>query len=164
MQAQYHLSVRALSPVATLIIEILFGKARSTLRTASFLLLIVVGIAFTSAHIPLSSPGAVVTVIAACIGTARSLVTTHLLQNHYRLHPMDVLAKTSPLAMAHTALFALFGGELGDLWHMRRSEFSHAHMIAVLANGILSFVFAVVGFKAEERNRTSALSISSALI
>ncbi|GAA6058957.1 hypothetical protein JCM10212_002909 [Sporobolomyces blumeae] len=158
----FHVSVRAASPLLTLALSVLFFSSRTTLRTASSLLLVLLGISFTSMHEAWLSLGSLLVILSTVLLAAKSLLTTHLLSNRFRLHPLDVLARMSPLSMIHCALFAVANGEVQKLATFVQSpDCTREHLLEIVLNGVLSFGVVVLGLVAERRTRPPALAISS---
>ncbi len=137
----------------------------TTLRTASTLLLIVLGIAFTSHSEPSwTSLGSLLTCSSVVLASLKSLVTNRLLLSSegYDLHPLEVVSRMSQWGMLHCALFAVFNGELDEFWRfLRGAEMSWAHAGVVGFNGLVSFLVVLVGLQAEKRTRAPAKDVSS---
>jgi hypothetical protein len=156
---QFYLSVRALSPVLTLILNILFFGQRSTIRTASCLLTLILGVGFTSGGFDFASNGAKLTILSTILASLRSLITDHLLIAKYGLHPLDFFARFSRWGLVHCAVFAIWTGEIGVLWKAG-VQLSPGRFLAVGANGYLSFQLFLVTLLAEKRTTAPSLAIS----
>ncbi|GAA5958904.1 hypothetical protein JCM21900_005406 [Sporobolomyces salmonicolor] len=158
----FHVSVRAASPLLSLALSVTFFHSHTTLRTASSLLLVLLGISLTAHREAWISLGSLLLVISTVLLSAKSLLVTHLLSARFHLHPLDVLARMSPLAMIHCTLFAVLNGEVTALWHFVRSDdFTRTHLLEIALNGVLSFAVVVLGLVAERRTKPPALAITS---
>ncbi|GAA5925674.1 hypothetical protein JCM1841_004802 [Sporobolomyces salmonicolor] len=158
----FHVSVRAASPLLSLALSVAFFHSHTTLRTASSLLLVLLGISLTAHREAWISLGSLLLVISTVLLSAKSLLVTHLLSARFHLHPLDVLARMSPLAMIHCTLFAVLNGEVTALWHFVRSDdFTRTHLFEIALNGVLSFAVVVLGLVAERRTKPPALAITS---
>lgn len=159
---QFHVSLRAASPFLTLVLSVLFFGERTTLNTASSLLVVLLGVALTSHHEAWLSTGSVLLSASAVLLTAKSLLVSHLLESRLHLGPLDILARLSPLSMTHCAVFAILNAEPRKLWtFVRGAECTRAHVAQVALNGVLSFGSVVLGLVAEKRTRPPALAIAA---
>ncbi|GJN90980.1 hypothetical protein Rhopal_003994-T1 [Rhodotorula paludigena] len=158
----FHVSLRAAAPILTLLLSVSFFRQRTTLRTASALLGVLLGVAFTSHHEQYLSLGSLFLIGSTLLLTAKSLLVTHILESRLSLHPLDVLARMSPLSSLHCALFAIVNGEPRRLWRfVRGNEFTRAHLAEVALNGVLSFAVVVLGLVADKKTRPPALAITT---
>ncbi|GAA5882467.1 hypothetical protein JCM1840_003190 [Sporobolomyces johnsonii] len=158
----FHVSVRAASPLLSLALSVAFFESHTTLRTASSLLLVLLGISLTAHREAWISLGSLLLVVSTVLLSAKSLLITHLLSARFHLHPLDVLARMSPLSMIHCALFGLVNGEVATLWRFVRSDdCTRTHLFAIALNGVLSFAVVVLGLVAERRTKPPALAITS---
>ncbi|BGO91939.1 hypothetical protein NBRC10512_001108 [Rhodotorula toruloides] len=158
----FHVSLRAASPILTLLLSVIFFHDRTTLRTSSSLLMVLLGVSLTSHHEAWLSPGSVLLILSALLLTTKSLLVSQLLQERMHLAPLDILARTAPLSMLHCALFAVLNGEPRRLWTFVRSkEFTSAHLAMVALNGVLSFSGVVMGLAADKKTRPPLLSITT---
>lgn len=160
----YFTSVRATAPLLTLLLNILAFNSTTSLRTASTLLVILLGISFTSHSDPWTSLGSLITCTSVVLTSAKSLVTTRLLLagEGYNLHPLEVLGRMSRWGMAHCLLFALVNGEVGRfVGFLRGEDCTWGHLGWVALNGSVSFLVPLVGIHAERRTRPPAKDITS---
>ncbi|GAA5830654.1 hypothetical protein JCM3766R1_003376 [Sporobolomyces carnicolor] len=158
----FHISVRAASPILTLCISLLFFSSTTTLRTSSSLLLVLLGISFTSLNEEWLSLGSLLVILSTLLLTSKSLLTTRVLSDRFHLHPLDVLARMSPLSMIHCALFAIANGEVQKFWAFLWSpDFTREHLVEIGLNGVLSFAVVVCGLIAERRTKPPALAITA---
>ncbi|GAA5971919.1 hypothetical protein JCM3765_002615 [Sporobolomyces pararoseus] len=158
----FHISVRAAAPILTLCISLLFFSSTTTLRTSSSLLLVLLGISFTSLNEEWLSLGSLLVILSTFLLTSKSLLTTHLLSDRFHLHPLDILARMSPLSMIHCTLFAVANGELQKFWRFMWSpDFTREHLFEIGMNGVLSFGVVVCGLVAERRTKAPALAVTA---
>lgn len=161
LETQFHISVRALAPLLTLLANIVFFHASSTIQTSSCLLLVALGAVFTSHGLDFTSDGSFLTLIGTFLLAIKSLITTRLIYDTFKLHPLDFLARLCHLGLMHCAVFAWWNGELSRLWTVG-VDFSQNHVLAIVSNGVLSFMLFLVSVLAEKRTQPSAMAISSA--
>lgn len=161
--AQFHVSLRAASPILTLVLSVAFFHERATLRASSALLAVLLGVALTSHNEDYLSLGSLLLIASALLLTAKSLLLTHYLQSRLNLHPLDCLARMSPLSAMHCVGFALANGEPRRLWRfVQGKEFTNAHVAEVALNGVLSFAAVALALVAEKKTRAPAMAITSA--
>lgn len=95
------------------------------------------------------------------LSSAKTLVTTHLLQDRYSLKPLDIVARISPLTTVHCLFFSWANGEMDDLYRfVRGPEFTKGHVGAIAFNGLLSFALVVTGIITDKRTRPPSMAIS----
>lgn len=145
-----------------MVLSVLFFGEHTTLTTTSALLVVLLGVALTSHHEAWLSLGSLLLSASALLLTAKSLLVAHVLESRLHLAPLDILARLSPLSMAHCAGFAILNSEPYKLWRfLRGPECTRAHVAQVALNGILSFGVVVLGLVAEKRTRPPALAITA---
>ncbi|GAA6049718.1 hypothetical protein JCM3770_004425 [Rhodotorula araucariae] len=158
----FHVSLRAASPILTLILSVAFFHVPATVRASSALLAVLLGVAFTSHNEAFLSLGSLLLVTSALLLTTKSLLLTHYLQSRLALHPLDILARMSPLSALHCLVFALANGEPRRLWRfVQGREFTGAHVAEVALNGVLSFSAVALGLVAEKKTRAPAMAITT---
>ncbi|TNY18773.1 hypothetical protein DMC30DRAFT_418525 [Rhodotorula diobovata] len=158
----FHVSLRAASPILTLVLSIAFFHERATLRASSALLAVLLGVALTSHNEDYLSLGSLLLIASALLLTAKSLLLTHYLQSRLNLHPLDCLARMSPLSAMHCLGFALANGEPRRLWRfVQGKEFTNAHVAEVALNGVLSFAAVALALVAEKKTRAPAMAITT---
>ncbi|GAA6018732.1 hypothetical protein JCM10207_005560 [Rhodosporidiobolus poonsookiae] len=158
----FHVSLRACSPILTLLLSVGFFRSTTTLRTCASLLLIVLGAALTSHHEDWTSMGSLILLASAVLLTTKSLLVTHILTARLALSPLDILARLSPLSMLHTLAFAAVNGEAGRLWRFVRSaECTRVHLLEIALNGALNFALVPLGLLAERATRPPALAVTT---
>lgn len=84
------------------------------------------------------------------------------------LHPLDLLTRTSPLALVQCALYAHLSGELDTLrhWKIERYTTAHAgvlpsHVGLLFANGLIAFALNVVSFEANRRAGALSMGVAA---
>ncbi|GAA5857807.1 hypothetical protein JCM8547_005988 [Rhodosporidiobolus lusitaniae] len=163
----FHVSLRACSPILTLLLSVLFFSSSTTLRTSSSLLLVILGATFTSYHEEWASTGSLLLLASVVLLSSKSLLVTHFLTaptsaRGLALHPLDILARISPLSMLHCALFAVANGEVTRfLRFVRSSDFTRVHLAEILLNGVLSFALVPAGILAEKKTKAPALAVTT---
>ncbi|BGP40615.1 hypothetical protein JCM10450v2_004610 [Rhodotorula kratochvilovae] len=158
----FHVSLRAASPILTLVLSVAFFHVQATLRASSALLAVLLGVAFTSHNEAYLSLGSLLLIASALLLTAKSLLLTYYLQSRLSLHPLDILARMSPLSALHCLVFALANGEPRRLWRfVQGREFTGAHVAEVALNGVLSFSAVALGLVAEKKTRAPAMAITT---
>lgn len=162
-RTQFHVSLRAASPILTLVLSVAFLHERATLRSSSALLAVFLGVALTSHNEDYLSLGSLLLIASAVLLSAKSLLLTYYLQARLNLHPLDCLARMSPLSAVHCLVFALANGEPRRLWRfVQGQEFTRAHVAQVALNGVLSFAAVALALVAEKKTRAPAMAITSA--
>ncbi|KAI5475474.1 UAA transporter family protein [Pseudohyphozyma bogoriensis] len=157
----YHLSVRALSPILTLVLNVVFFDQKTTIRASSYLLLVALGVVFTSHNMDLDSFGSLLTITSALLSSAKTIVTNRLLYDTWHIHPFDLLSRVAPLGLAHSTLIAFWNGELRRLWSLTAEDFTTFHIAVLLFNGSISFFLVVIALITENKTRAPSMSISS---
>lgn len=157
----FHQVVRAMTPVFTVMISIMFlQKSYSTLTYWS-LLPVVVGVGFaTFGEYGYTAMGFMLTVLGTILAAVKTVVTNRILVGRLKLEPLDLLLRMSPLAFVQCVIYAFMTGELE-----RVQEFSAANMTVGLAtgllvNGAMAFGLNIVSFTANKK--TSALTMTVA--
>ncbi|THH14929.1 hypothetical protein EW146_g5471 [Bondarzewia mesenterica] len=90
----------------------------------------------------------------------------HLPKLH--LHPLDLLTRTSPLALVLCILYAQVSGELDSLRHWQDRAYISSnlavmvmHGVLLLLNGIIAFALNVVSFEANRRAGALSMSVAA---
>ncbi|KAK4057182.1 hypothetical protein OIO90_001677 [Microbotryomycetes sp. JL221] len=159
----FHLSVRALAPLVTLLISILFFKQNSTWRALCSFLVVILGVTLTSHSIPdIHSFGSLLTFSGMLLSSTKSLVTTRVLQQRFDLQPLDIVAKTNPITLLHATLIALLNGELLTIWKfLLGPDCTTTHVLHIVMNAVLSFSMVVFNMLADRRTVAPSLAISN---
>jgi hypothetical protein len=159
---QFHLSVRSLAPALTLVLSICFFGQRSSLRTTSCFFIILTGVGLTSHSIPdIHSFGSLLTFLSMLLASGKTLVNTHVLQDRLHLHPLDLVARMSPLAMVHALCFAVLNGEMSTMGKfVTGPDFTLAHVGAIALNAILSLLAVMMSILTDARTQPPSLAIS----
>ncbi|KAI8984341.1 triose-phosphate transporter family-domain-containing protein [Mycotypha africana] len=157
----FHQVVRAMTPVFTVIISIMFLKKTYPAKIYYSLLPVVFGVAFaTSDEYSFTYMGFFLTVLGAVLAAVKTIVTNRVQVGRLKLAPLDLLFRMSPLAFIQCIIYAYFTGELQDVM-----QFSSQNMTADLAfglffNGLIAFGLNIVSFTANKK--TSALTMTVA--
>ncbi|GAA5906857.1 hypothetical protein JCM8208_000060 [Rhodotorula glutinis] len=158
----FHVSLRAASPILTLVLSVAFLHERATLRSSSALLAVLLGVGLTSHNEDYLSLGSLLLIASAVLLSAKSLLLTYYLQARLNLHPLDCLARMSPLSAVHCLVFAFANGEPRRLWRfVQGQEFTRAHVAQVALNGVLSFAAVALALVAEKKTRAPAMAITT---
>ncbi|GAA5973820.1 hypothetical protein JCM11641_003175 [Rhodosporidiobolus odoratus] len=158
----FHVSLRACSPILTLLLSVTFFKTQSTLQTSATLLLILLGASFTSHRESFTSTGSLLLLLSAVLLSAKSLIIINFLTSRLNLSPIDILARLSPLSMAHCALFAIANGEVARFYRFVKSgDCTKGHLVEIALNGVLSFALVPLGLLAEKKTRPPALAVTT---
>ncbi|KAI9318500.1 triose-phosphate transporter family-domain-containing protein [Dichotomocladium elegans] len=157
----FHQVVRAMTPVFTVMISIMFLQKSYSAMTYWSLLPVVLGVAFaTFGDYGYTAIGFLLTVLGTILAAVKTVVTNRILVGRLKLEPLDLLLRMSPLAFIQCVAYAYLTGELE---HVR--EFSSINMTASLAtglfiNGAMAFALNIVSFTANKK--TSALTMTVA--
>ncbi|KAK4051342.1 hypothetical protein OIV83_002826 [Microbotryomycetes sp. JL201] len=159
----FHLSVRALAPLVTLVVSIFMFRERSTWRALASFLVVILGVTLTSHSISdIHSFGSLLTFAGMLLASAKSLVTTYVLQNKLDLAPLDIVAKMTPLTLLHAAVIAVLNGEILTISKfVFGPDFTREHLGHIALNAILSFLLVVFNVLADKRTQPPALAIST---
>ncbi|KAM0789285.1 hypothetical protein ACM66B_000125 [Microbotryomycetes sp. NB124-2] len=159
----FHLSVRALAPLVTLVVSIFAFGEQSTWRAMASFIVVILGVTLTSHSIPdIHSFGSLLTFVGMLLSSAKSLVTTYLLQNKLDLAPLDIVAKMTPLTLLHAAVIAIMNGEVLTISKfVFGPDFTREHLGHIALNAILSFLLVVFNVLADKRTVPPALAIST---
>ncbi|KAI8146004.1 triose-phosphate transporter family-domain-containing protein [Fennellomyces sp. T-0311] len=157
----FHQVVRAMTPVFTVMISIVFLQKSFSNLTYLSLLPVVIGVGFaTFGEYGYTAVGFMLTVLGTVLAAVKTVVTNRILVGRLKLEPLDLLMRMSPLAFVQCIFYAYITGELG-----RVQEFSSSNMTVGLAsglivNGIMAFGLNIVSFTANKK--TGALTMTVA--
>ncbi|KAL0084063.1 triose-phosphate transporter family-domain-containing protein [Phycomyces blakesleeanus] len=157
----FHQVVRAMTPVFTIIISLMFLKKRYSKMIYISLLPVVLGVAFaTFGDYDYTAMGFFLTVLGTVLAALKTIVTNRVQVGRLKLHPLDLLLRMSPLAFVQTLTYAYITGELALVINFCRTSFSWSLFFALLINGVIAFFLNVVSFTANKK--TSALTMTVA--
>ncbi|KAI9489188.1 triose-phosphate transporter family-domain-containing protein [Zychaea mexicana] len=157
----FHQVVRAMTPVFTILLSVMFlSKSYSTMTYIS-LLPVVAGVAFaTFGDYDYTGMGFFLTVLGTVLAAVKTVVTNRVQVGRLKLHPLDLLLRMSPLAFMQTLVYAYATGEMAQVREFYRTGFTWTLAFALLVNGVIAFFLNVVSFTANKK--TSALTMTVA--
>uniref|UniRef100_A0A1D1Y7F4 Putative sugar phosphate/phosphate translocator At1g12500 n=1 Tax=Anthurium amnicola TaxID=1678845 RepID=A0A1D1Y7F4_9ARAE len=157
----FHQVVRAMTPIFTIILSILFLKKNFSTMTYISLLPVVLGVVFaTVGDYYFTKMGFFLTVLGTILAALKTLVTNRVQVGRLKLHPLDLLLRMSPLAFVQTVIYAYVTGELHRVRAFSRTEMTTSLVFALVTNGVIAFFLNVVSFTANKK--TSALTMTVA--
>lgn len=157
----FHQVVRAMTPVFTIAISILFlGKRYTTLTYLSLMPLLLGVYMATVGDYSYTAMGFFLTVLGTVLAAVKTVVTNRIQMGRLQLHPLDLLLRMSPLAFVQTVIFSWMKGELDEVVSFCKTEMSASLIVALLINGIIAFFLNFVSFTANKK--TSALTMTVA--
>ncbi|CAB4424027.1 unnamed protein product [Rhizophagus irregularis] len=157
----FHQVVRAMTPIFTIILSILFLKKNFSTMTYISLLPVVLGVVFaTVGDYYFTKMGFFLTVLGTILAALKTVVTNRVQVGRLKLHPLDLLLRMSPLAFVQTVIYAYVTGELHRVRAFSRTEMTTSLVIALVTNGVIAFFLNVVSFTANKK--TSALTMTVA--
>ncbi|GJJ68621.1 hypothetical protein EMPS_00967 [Entomortierella parvispora] len=157
----FHQVVRAMTPVFTIAISILFlGKRYSAMTYLSLLPLLLGVYMATVGDYSYTAMGFFLTVLGTVLAAVKTVVTNRIQIGRLQLHPLDLLLRMSPLAFVQTVIFSWMKGELDEVVSFCKTEMSTKLVLALLVNGIIAFFLNYVSFTANKK--TSALTMTVA--
>ncbi|KAI9339715.1 triose-phosphate transporter family-domain-containing protein [Pilaira anomala] len=157
----FHQVVRAMTPVFTVMLNVLFLKKMYSGKVYTSLIPVIAGVAFaTLGDYNYTAMGFILTVLGTVLAAIKTVVTNRVQVGRLKLHPLDLLLRMSPLALVQTLLYSYATGEFALV-----KEYCQTHMtvnvfLALVLNGIIAFFLNVVSFTANKK--TSALTMTVA--
>ncbi|KAL1925749.1 uncharacterized protein VTP21DRAFT_632 [Calcarisporiella thermophila] len=160
----FHQVVRAITPLFTILLSIVFLKKSYSVVIYISLIPVVLGVAFaTFGDYNFTPMGFFLTVLGTILAALKTVIANRVQVGRFKLHPLDLLLRMSPLAFLQTMVYAQLTGELADLFtFFRELDFHSAYLLVgvLLANGFIAFFLNIVSFTANKR--TSALTMTVA--
>ncbi|KAG0201595.1 UAA transporter [Mortierella sp. GBA30] len=157
----FHQVVRAMTPVFTIAISILFLAKQYSMMTYLSLLPLLLGVYMaTKGEYSYTAMGFFLTVLGTMLAAIKTVVTNRIQIGRLQLHPLDLLLRMSPLAFVQTVIFSWMNGELDDVVSFCKTEMSYKLVLGLLVNGIIAFFLNYVSFTANKK--TSALTMTVA--
>ncbi|GAN09056.1 conserved hypothetical protein [Mucor ambiguus] len=157
----FHQVVRAMTPVFTVMLSIMFLKKSYSTMTYISLLPVVLGVAFaTFGEYNYTRLGFVLTVLGTVLAAIKTVVTNRVQVGRLKLHPLDLLLRMSPLAFVQTMVYSYVTGEMAEVTEFCRTRLTMSLCFALLINGVMAFFLNVVSFTANKK--TSALTMTVA--
>ncbi|KAK4705473.1 hypothetical protein P7C70_g725, partial [Phenoliferia sp. Uapishka_3] len=157
----FHQCVRALTPLATVVLSVMFLHKRPSRDTYLSLLPVVLGVVFaTFGEYNYTMRGLILTLLGMFLAAVKTIVTNRVQVGRLKLHPLDLLIRMSPLAFMQCVLWGWYSGELDRVRIYGATEMTRSKAIALLVNGVIAFGLNVVSFTANKK--TSALTMTVA--
>ncbi|CEG71919.1 Putative Ribonuclease III [Rhizopus microsporus] len=157
----FHQVVRAMTPVFTILLSILFLQKSYPKMIYLSLLPVVCGVGFaTFAEYDYSFIGFVLTVLGTILASVKTIVTNRVQVGRLKLNPLDLLFRMSPLAFVQCIMYAYVTGELDQVKQFSETSMTWSLALALLFNGVIAFGLNVVSFTANKK--TSALTMTVA--
>ncbi|ORY05238.1 TPT-domain-containing protein [Basidiobolus meristosporus CBS 931.73] len=157
----FHQVVRAMTPVFTIVLSVVFLKTSFPLAVYISLLPVVFGVAFATFGDYYFTPmGFFLTILGTVLAAFKTVVTNKVQTSGLKIHPLDLLYRMSPLAFVQTLMYAYMTGELQYVSLFVQTSMTWPLGLALLFNGVLAFFLNVVSFTANKK--TSALTMTVA--
>ncbi|CAO3677310.1 unnamed protein product [Umbelopsis ramanniana] len=148
----FHQVVRAMTPIFTVMISIVF--LRTTYSKAKYLALlpVIFGVGFaTFGEYDFTVLGFLLTVLGTGLAALKTVVTNRVQVGRLKLHPLDLLLRMSPIAFVQTVIYSYFTGELHEVRNFVSTDMHAGMYLALLLNGIVAFSLNVVSFTANKQ-------------
>ncbi|RCH84403.1 UAA transporter [Rhizopus stolonifer] len=157
----FHQVVRAMTPVFTVMLNVLFLKKSYSGMVYISLIPVIAGVAFaTFGDYNYTAMGFFLTVLGTVLAAVKTVVTNRVQVGRLKLHPLDLLLRMSPLAFIQTMLYSYATGEFELVQEYYQTKMTWNVFSALLLNGIIAFFLNVVSFTANKK--TSALTMTVA--
>ncbi|BGO99483.1 ribonuclease III [Rhodotorula toruloides] len=157
----FHQVVRAMTPLFTILITMVFFRKRHSRQTYLSLLPVVAGVAFaTYGDYSFTAWGFILTLLGTLLAALKTIITNRVQVGRLKLHPLDLLVRMSPLAFMQCVFFGWWSGELDRVRVYGATEMTRHKAIALAVNGAIAFGLNIVSFTANKK--TSALTMTVA--
>ncbi|CEI92640.1 Putative Ribonuclease III [Rhizopus microsporus] len=157
----FHQVVRAMTPVFTVMLNVLFLKKTYSAMTYTSLIPVIAGVAFaTFGDYNYTAMGFFLTVLGTILAAVKTVVTNRVQVGRLKLHPLDLLLRMSPLAFIQTMIYSYLTGEMQLVQEYCKTNMNFSVFCALLLNGVIAFFLNVVSFTANKK--TSALTMTVA--
>ncbi|KAI8884227.1 TPT-domain-containing protein [Backusella circina FSU 941] len=157
----FHQVVRAMTPVFTVAISIMFLQKSYTRMIYLSLLPVVIGVGFaTYGEYDYTMIGLLLTILGTLLASIKTIVTNRVQVGRLKLHPLDLLFRMSPLAFIQCIVYAQLTGEMDDVREFSSENMSFHLASGLIFNGFIAFALNVVSFTANKK--TSALTMTVA--
>lgn len=156
--------IRSLGPLFTMALAVPILGSKFSIPKLVSLLPVMAGIAFTTyGEISFTTLGLLLT-FAGTILAALKTVVTNLMQTgqRFQMHPLDLLHRLSPLALAQCVAYAVYTEEYfevyKDLWPMPNV---YKTVLLIALNGALAFALNVVSFVSNKKVGPLTISVAA---
>ncbi|KAI9470054.1 MAG: triose-phosphate transporter family-domain-containing protein [Benjaminiella poitrasii] len=157
----FHQVVRAMTPVFTVILSILFLRKSYPQQIYYSLIPVVFGVGFaTRDEYTFTYMGFFLTVLGAILASVKTIVTNRIQVGRLKLNPLDLLFRMSPLAFIQCLVYAHLTGELVSIQVFAKDNITVSLASGLLLNGLIAFALNIVSFTANKK--TSALTMTVA--
>ncbi|GEM07495.1 ribonuclease III [Rhodotorula toruloides] len=157
----FHQVVRAMTPLFTILVTMVFFRKRHSRQTYLSLLPVVAGVAFaTYGDYSFTVWGFILTLLGTLLAALKTIITNRVQVGRLKLHPLDLLVRMSPLAFMQCVFFGWWSGELDRVRVYGATEMNRHKAIALAVNGAIAFGLNIVSFTANKK--TSALTMTVA--
>lgn len=151
--------VRAIIPLVTMVLSILFLKAHYTMMQYLACFVICIGVAFSCfGEINLTPMGLFVTVFGCFLSSLKSITVKMSLSGQYELHSLDLLSRISPVSAIEMFLLAWNRGEPQQMKISDKYEASIYCFFGVMLSGVIAFFLNLTNFLATAH--TSPLTVT----
>ncbi|KAL7409467.1 triose-phosphate transporter family-domain-containing protein [Mrakia frigida] len=160
----FHQVVRAATPLFTILISVIFLRAKFSGMKVLSLLPVIAGVGFaTYGDYNFTAWGLILTLLGTGLASLKTVVT-NLIQTggggRLKLHPLDLLMRMSPLAFIQCVMYGWWSGELERVRRYGAREMTGWKAFGLFVNGVIAFGLNVVSFTANKK--TSALTMTVA--
>ncbi|KAI8326873.1 triose-phosphate transporter family-domain-containing protein [Blakeslea trispora] len=157
----FHQVVRAMTPVFTVILNVMFLKKSYSNMVYISLVPVIAGVGFaTFGDYNYTAMGFFLTVLGTVLAAIKTVVTNRVQVGRLKLHPLDLLLRMSPLAFIQTMIYSYATGEFELVQEYCQTKMTWSVLAALVLNGIIAFFLNVVSFTANKK--TSALTMTVA--
>ncbi|KAF8456166.1 triose-phosphate transporter family-domain-containing protein [Terfezia claveryi] len=158
----FHQVVRAMTPLFTVGIYVVFFRKTYGTMTYVSLIPVVAGVGFaTAGDYYFTALGFTLTLLGAFLAALKTVVTNQIQTGRLRLSPLELLHRMSPLAFIQTLLYAYLTGELESLkMYTADGSLTRRDVVVLLVNGLIAFALNIISFTANKK--TGALTMTVA--
>ncbi|GAA5847328.1 hypothetical protein JCM9279_000238 [Rhodotorula babjevae] len=148
----FHQVVRAMTPLFTIAMTVCFYRQRYSRQTYLALVPVVAGVAFaTYGDYSCTPSGFLLTLVGTFLAALKGILTNRVQVGRLKLHPLDLLARMSPLAFVQCFACGWASGELARVNEWATTEMTRQKALALVLNGAIAFGLNVVSFTANKR-------------
>ncbi|OHT10742.1 putative phosphate translocator [Tritrichomonas foetus] len=151
--------VRAIIPLITMILSIIFLKAHYSFVQWISCMVICIGVAFSCfGEINLTLTGLFVTVFGCFLSSLKSISIKMTLSGQYELHSLDLLSRMSPISAIEMFFLAIYKNEPQQIRESSKYEASIYCFFGVMLSGVIAFFLNLTNFLATAH--TSPLTVT----